>query len=785
MSTLANINTATTPNPERAGRTSLFCFIGLLLTEIIILVLTFEPITQHDSHYNRMLLAGISLVLFIAYILNSKACNKSLFSVAPQRIPRLLSADWILQLLVATTCIFGIFNYYQFDKTFFTQLRDNNDTTYYYLNSKYFKELDYFNLYPAILIADEETENRLRYIDSYRDLHDYQMVPRSHFESDRQKIKNAFAENRWESFRADVDYFLRNNKEDIWKYFFIDHGYNPPPTWTVTGGFFSGITPVEHTKIITMLDLILICVMFITIARTFGISTMSFCLLFFLCTFSGRWPIAGESLLRFDWLVALVLSVCMLKREHYLLAGALLAYSALNRVFPAIFFFPYMVYLAYDFYKHKKLARQHIQFITGAAILTTLLIGLALILYGPDSFKSSYEKLTLHSDSSYSSHRVGLGQTLVYRGERDTETFWQNGGIDAKQIIINNNKPLLNGLGLLSILLIAWWVIKKRNPVHEYIHLAMIPLFCMTIPQINYFNMRQLLIIQHMSAPGRPINTFGITLLFLIEVLTQYTKVAEYPRYTTTSVTAVGLTLYFLVMISYMLFTLISERKTMNTPETNLTETASPASPTETTAHPIASSHLRKWAWVYILAGNAAFVAIVSAYWHYGPQLTSNAPFVQTPPPPAPPPQQPASNNPASTVEQLRDQLPPGTKVGAGIEYRELGKVKESGDSWRAEGAVVIPEGTGLMVILPKVSHSGKVDISFDNNDIYNISYNMGDKVLGTHVLTRPADGVSRGLQRTVIEVPTRAQKEGYDRVLIEPTDGDQRYSIGHFIFVE
>lgn len=753
------------PSNKKTGLISFLVLAVILTAEAVFLVYFFDPISQDDSHFNRMLLAGISLGLFLAYALIQKKDGSSLFSISIKHIPKLLSADWVLQLIISGCCIFGIFNYYQFDKTFFTQLRDNNDTAYYYLNSKYFEELDYFYLYPAILIADEENQNRLRDIDTYRNLHDYQMVPRNHIETERKAIKDAFSAKRWASFRNDIDYLVKNNKKDIWKYFFIDHGYNPPPTWTVVGGFLSNITPVENAKAITMIDFALVVIMFIMIARVFGFDTTLFCLLFFLCTFSGRWPILGESLLRFDWIVALVLSVCMLKREHYMMAGAFLAYSALNRVFPVIFFFPYLVYFLYDFYTHKKITKHHIQFISGAAIVSIMLIGSALALYGFEAFKTSAKNLALHNSSSYSSHRVGLGDMIVYRGERDMGTFWSNGGIDQKQIIINEAMPILYALAILSLVLIAFHVWKKRRPPHEYIHLALIPLFCMTTPQINYFNMRQLLVIQHMTAPNRPFNIFGLSLLFLIEVVTQYTKVVQYPRYTTTSVTSLGLTLYFLIMIFYLLFNLQSENEKMNFIQK-------------------IKAHIKKWSWIYLLSGNILFVSIVGAYWYYADyknatiRAEAEAYSQREAPPRAP-------SSDSTTVEQLRDQLPDGTKVGVGIEYSELSKIKQSGDSWRSEGSVVIPAGTGIMVILPETTHASRINISFDNNDIYELSFNLGDEEVGTQTLTKPREGVSRGLQQMIIDVQRDAHTKGYDRVVINPSGGDNNYSIGHFVLIE
>ena len=196
-----------------------------------------DVISRSDSHSNRLNLALVGLVVVVCYGLLAKANrNKTL---------KLFSTEWWLLLILSGSYLFGGFNYYQFDSRFFEKMVDNYDITYYYLNSKYFSEIDYFYLYPAILIADEDKNNRLSYIKRYRDLNSYEKVNRNFLDSSRVEVKSRFTLARWEAFSYDVDYLISRNKKSTWKYFFIDHGYNPPPTWTVLGGFLSSSTDVE------------------------------------------------------------------------------------------------------------------------------------------------------------------------------------------------------------------------------------------------------------------------------------------------------------------------------------------------------------------------------------------------------------------------------------------------------------------------------------------------------------------------------------------------------------
>src|SRR3990167_4691473 len=102
---------------------------------------------------------------------------------------------------MAGASLFGFFNYYQFDKSLLVKNSHIQDTTYYYINSKYFKELDYFDLFSAMIIADKETRYRLKHLKFYRNLEDYKMAEVKKAFSEQARIKANFSETRWRSFK--------------------------------------------------------------------------------------------------------------------------------------------------------------------------------------------------------------------------------------------------------------------------------------------------------------------------------------------------------------------------------------------------------------------------------------------------------------------------------------------------------------------------------------------------------------------------------------------------------
>ena len=517
-------------------------FIPLCVIALFFLACQLMPAISRDaSHFFRMVLAGLVVILLLCHFqLLKGSSNLQFFSNIKAKVE-----GKIFYTTAIILCLFGIFNYYQFDEEVFLGGGDYSDVTYYYLNSKYYNELGYSELYPAMLLADEEAGNHLRSISTYRDLYTYEVVPRDKIYDS--EVKYEFSRQRWQQFKSDVDYLVGHNISGGWSYFFIDHGYNAPPTWTLIGSTLSNLVLVEKLKWITSIDIVLVAAMFVVIFKVFGINALIYSLLFFVVTFSGRWPILGQALLRFDWLAALVLAMAMLKKERYGLAGGLIMYASLSRIFPVLFFIPYGFYILFQVIKEKRVDKFGYSFMLGAGTVFFILVLTALLFLGWSSFIESAETLHRHSHT-YSSHRVGLADAIFFRFETTREEMAVFGGIPGKKEAIASIKPLLYGLGLLSVAAIGMVVYKKKWASYAMFPYPILTLFIVQNPQINYFNIRILLVIYHLLDIKKARNKAGLVILFMIELVAQWTKVAGYERYTTTSVTSLGLCLYFIII---------------------------------------------------------------------------------------------------------------------------------------------------------------------------------------------------------------------------------------------
>jgi hypothetical protein len=540
-------------------------YLATAFVTALICYFFFDKISKDQSHNWRLWLAVLAVVLLgyrlvtkgMPFVTDEKSGNKS--ALARTKI-------YFGALTVAV--VFGIFNYYNFDKRESVGMGDAADMLYYYLNTKYLDELGYYTLYSAMLTADKEFHNRYATrVKRYRDLRDYQLKSTKVAFEHGAEIKKRFTKERWEEFQHDVDYFMvRPEMANLYNYVFTDHGYNPPPTWAVAGYTLTSLVNVEHVKWIAMVDVYAVIAMSVAIAWAFNLEAMLFTLLFFVCSFSGRWPMLGQCLLRFDWLSAVVIGICCIKKERWALAGAALAYAAFNRVFPAIFFFPWLIAAFLEWFRTKKIPMHHVRLAGGAAVVSVFLVVTALSLFGTKAILESKDKVLMHNES-FSSHRVGLANLFIYDGETTKAELKAHGGLQAKEEKVQATRKLRNLIGLVTLGFIALYIVRIKRPVYELIQLAAIPLFCVTTPQINYYNLRIILVVWHIANLKESLfHRIGIIALFAIEVVAQLSHISGNERFATNSYTSYGLFFYYLFVMAWMGKQMLDAKKEASVP---------------------------------------------------------------------------------------------------------------------------------------------------------------------------------------------------------------------------
>lgn len=286
---------------------------------------------------------------------------------------------------------------------------------HYFLGSKYFPELRYDGLYVASLAAERELRPDARVQSHVRDLRTNEVVPTAQVRDHERQVRARFSDRRWAAFRADVDYFLRSNRYDYLTRIRHDHGYNPTPTWTFVARLFSRWPAASDTSLAALawLDVLLMGWMFAMVFRTFGARVGCLALIVFGVGYPWRFDWVGGAFLRHDWIAAVGLAVCWLRRERPAAAGAAIAYATMVRVFPGGFLVGPAVVALRDLARRRPIGwAWRVAGGFGAGVAVCLIAG-CLTGAGPAAWSQFTANLEKH-EGTWLTNNVGLKNVLLY-----------------------------------------------------------------------------------------------------------------------------------------------------------------------------------------------------------------------------------------------------------------------------------------------------------------------------------------------------------------------------------
>lgn len=227
--------------------------------------------------------------------------------------------------------------------TRYSEYYHRHELYHYYLGSKYFDEVGYQRLYDCTLIAEVDNGRKAQVAKrEFRDLRVnlIKKVEDTYILTEPERCKSHFTPERWEAFKKDIDWFYNSARGSYWERMQQDHGYNPPPVWTMTGKAIASIAPAGDAffKGLAAIDVGLQLGMIALIFWAFGYRAGAVSAIFWGCNAAANFYWTGGAFLRQDWVFLLVLSVCMAKKKKPFWAGAALMWSALLRVFPGALF---------------------------------------------------------------------------------------------------------------------------------------------------------------------------------------------------------------------------------------------------------------------------------------------------------------------------------------------------------------------------------------------------------------------------------------------------------------
>ncbi len=357
---------------------------------------------------------------------------------------------------------------------------------HYYLGAKYHNELGYKRIYQAAAMAQLEdepaiaSETRAR---SVRDLETDVVVPVASIIPMRDEIKAPFSAPRWEAFRADVHWFRAQCSAGWWSDMQADHGYNASPVWALGGSLVAslGVAGDGYFRFVAALDLLIFGALFYAIAWAFGWRTLCLTLIFWGTQWPANFVFTWGSILRQDWILLLVLSVCLLKKRYWALAGAALTYSALLRVFPAVFFFGPLAVAVVHVARFRRVKKEHLRFGFGSIAALIVLVGAATATLGPRSM-GEFARHIAHHNASPTTNLMGVPAIAAFTwdgrvdatfraGQRDPYAVWKAG----RAVQTAHRKGIRTAVSVLVVLLVAWAAAGSRS-------LLLATLTCVLLP---------------------------------------------------------------------------------------------------------------------------------------------------------------------------------------------------------------------------------------------------------------------------------------------------------------
>ena len=398
---------------------------------------------------------------------------------------------------------------------------------HYYMGSKYFKELGYSELYNATVVVDAEDNSYLTDKDWIMDLRTYHLIPRVKVLEKAGYYKALFTSGRWKEFQYDVNFFKKTCFRDRFAAMLRDHGYNPSPLWNANGYILSNAVSVDKILFLGLLDTFLLIIMFSVIGFIFGLEIMLIALIFFSTDFISSFYWIGGSFLRYDWLVSLVMGLCMINKKRYKTAGVLLSYATMVRIFPILFMIGIGIKAISNFIATKKIPRKYINLFLAFILATVIFFAYSCLLgKGIESWKTFIHRIKVHNQTLLTNN-VGYKMVFLYDPTwLNFKTFvsvYEKRGenpyillSDVKRVEFDKRKPEFLLLAAMSLFL--FFLLVKNKDDTEVFAWSGFLIFMALAPTCYYYSFMMMFPIILYKRKVTLGNTIFLALLFIVQI---------------------------------------------------------------------------------------------------------------------------------------------------------------------------------------------------------------------------------------------------------------------------
>ncbi len=409
---------------------------------------------------------GYSVVSVLKAVLAMTALGLSLYTafrrLAGRPVPRRAQVG-----VAAVLGAFSIGAYLNFGNPGTVEGYHSWEFFHYYLGAKYHHELGYDGLYAATAVAEAELSPAFEADVKRRSLRNLQtniVEPATTALARSTELKARFDAPRWEAFKRDISWFRNAGDSSWWNAMQMDHGFNGPPVWLLAGHALASLRPPSDGffRILASIDFVLFTLLFTAIGWAFGFRVLCSALVLWGTQLPFNNGFTYGAFLRQDWIFLLVASACLAKKRWFMLAGAALAYAALLRLFPGLFFVPIFGVAVVRGVREKRLPRSLARFFAGAALATALLGAASVATVGVRGYSAFAARISTHGQGA-SPNLMGLKTIVAFataerleittdRGARDETARW--GALREERL--DRRGPFLAFCVVVAFALVAW-----------------------------------------------------------------------------------------------------------------------------------------------------------------------------------------------------------------------------------------------------------------------------------------------------------------------------------------
>jgi len=511
----------------------LFIFAFLSVLCVAIAFFLGKDVSRHISESLKVLLAVAALCLVIGW------------TSIPKRIAIIL-----LSALIFISAV----NYMRWGPALLTERIDSYDVIHYYLGAKYFNELGYYDLYPAIASVDYEAGPYKSELTSYRAQEPdvgYALKPISEAIAQGRSIQmTSFSPERWELFRRDFvhlqrEYTLTRNH---WATLLKDRGFNATPAWIALVSPIANLVSVNYIKWLCFADVIFLAIGLLFIRWAYGNITALWALEFIFLSYSLRWPVISWAFFRYDWVCALMVALALIRKNHHFWAGALTAFASLFRLFPALWMFGPATKGAINLINFRNFSfnwnRKLLLLAGGFLIAVVTIEGVVFVKFGTEPVRAHAVNMAEHiKPEELSSRRLGFVIGMFYDGKLLPKILPTERKLQIKSY---KNLHMFIAFGVLGAF--AWFL--RNRPDDEAFAYGFIPFFMLLTASYYYAVARILLIVIHAANIDRRRHRTALAILLALELFSNWAETSfEEHRVFLIGNLAWGLTLYSIYII--------------------------------------------------------------------------------------------------------------------------------------------------------------------------------------------------------------------------------------------